>query len=72
MKRQQFVILTPKNDAAKLRLEYHSERWLLKGTQDGLKYSHDQARYYRVVSRDGSKLMLVKETDDKDFYVRLL
>ncbi len=69
---QSMVILTPKNDKGKAKLAHHGEKWKCLGVQDGLKFSMDESRHMRLISRDGSKLIFVKECDDPDFESRFV
>lgn len=66
-----YVILTPKNDEAKKRLEYHGTRWVYRGMQAEVKYTREPGPYFRLQSRDGNKCIFVKERDDRDFIVRM-
>ena len=65
-----FVMLTSKNENGKMKLGHHGEKWIVLGKQEGLKFSTDKSVHLKLLSRDGSKLMLVKEQNDPDFDIR--
>lgn len=65
-----YVTLTPKTEEAKKRLEYHGTQWVVRGSQQEVKYTREPGPYLRLQSRDGSKCIFVKENNDRDFIVR--
>ena len=67
-KKIHYAILTPRNDEAKKKLEYHGDKWIIKGWKDTVRFdSLNMGRWSVLVSRDGNKCLLVKEVEDKFF-----
>jgi len=66
-KKEKYAVIIPKHDDAKKRLEYHGEKWLLRGT----KLIRDE-EYFVFRSRDGKKCIHVNKKNDNDFTVRLM
>lgn len=65
-----YVVLTPKNDAAKKKMDYHGNRWILRRELETVKFSMERGPWLVIVSRDGKKLMHVKKENDPEFDVR--
>ena len=70
-KQIKYVILTPKNELAKSKLEWHGERWEFRKTVSEVRFSRDTGPYIVVMSRDGKKCLTVKAKDDPDFDIRM-
>jgi hypothetical protein len=66
-----FIVLVPKTDDAKAKLGYHGDKWLLRCTQENPKY-RAPGTYFRVMSRDGKKLMFIRDKNDPDFDTRTI
>ena len=67
MKKEKFVILSPKNASAKERMEYHGDKWVIREVVDNVKFSREPGPYLVLISRDGKKCLHIKKKDDKDF-----
>jgi hypothetical protein len=70
--KEDFVILTPKTELGKVKLAHHTDKWKLLAKEQRLKVAVDRHSYLRLISRDGSKLMFVRELNDPDFDVRIV
>lgn len=70
--KEKYVVLAPKNDEGKKRLDYHGDRWILRGETATLQYVREVGPWLILISRDGKKCLHVKKKDDKDFDVRPL
>jgi hypothetical protein len=70
-KQIKYVILTPKNDVAKSRLEWHGERWEFRRIVFEVKFSREPGPYVVVMSRDGKKCLTIKSKNDPDFDIRM-
>jgi hypothetical protein len=71
-KQPTYAILTPKNDFAKKKMTYHSEKWILLEEINEVRYTRDSGPFLVLRSRDGKKCIIAKKTDDADFDVRVL
>jgi hypothetical protein len=71
-KKEKYIVLTPKNDNGKKKMDYHGDRWLLRDEVDKLKFSREPGPFYIIMSRDGKKVLHVKKDGDPDFNVREL
>jgi len=71
-KKEKYAIITPKNEGAKKRMEYHGDRWLFRGEVDTLKFVRGEGPWLVLVSRDGKKCIHINKKNDNDFQVRML
>lgn len=71
-KKETYAIITPKNDAATKKLEWHGNRWIFRSLVDMVKFSRDPGPWYVLISRDGKKCIYVRKTDDVDFDIRIM
>lgn len=71
-KREKFVILEAKTDKGKEKLGYHGDKWILRDEIENLKFDRRQGASIVVRSRDGSKILFIKKTDDPDFNFRIV
>lgn len=69
-KKEKIIVLTPKTDAGRKKLDYHGERWLFRHMTDNIKFSREPGPWYVLMSRDGKKVLHVKQDADPDFDVR--
>lgn len=70
--KDKYIILTPKNDVGKKKMDYHTDRWLYRGTVEKLKFTRDIGPFIVAMSLDGKKCLHIKEKDDPDFTYRML
>lgn len=69
-KKESYVIITPKNDGATKKMDYHGDRWILRAEVPTTRFSREPGPWLVLISRDGKKCIHVKKTDDPDFSVR--
>lgn len=72
VKHEPMIYLEPKTEEGKKKLAYHGNKWYLRGTETSLKIANRGVPVYVCRSRDGSKILFVRQKDDPDFNVRLL
>ena len=72
MSKEKYVILTPKNDNGKKKLDYHGDKWLFLRIVDNLKFIREPGPFIVLQSRDGKKCIHVKEKEDPDFCIRFV
>lgn len=71
-KKETYAVLTPKNDSAKKRMEYHGNKWIFRGEVDTLKFVKGEGPWLVLISRDGKKCIHVHKKNDPDFSAYLL
>ncbi len=70
--KENYVIITPRNDNATKKLEWHGTKWVMRQLVEEVKFSRDPGPWYVLISRDGKKSMFVRQTGDVDFDVRTM
>lgn len=71
-KQPTYAILTAKNDFAKKKIDYHTEKWVLIEEIKEARYTRDNGPFLVLRSRDGKKCIIAKKTNDADFDIRVL
>ena len=71
-RKENYIVLIPKNESAKEKIGYHGERWILKNTIDKLKFTREEGPFLLLMSRDGTKYIHVKQSNDSLFNIRNL
>jgi hypothetical protein len=74
-KKDQYVVITPKNKSGEKRLSYHGTKWIFRRQTDTPPASYAKAGegvWILAMSTDGKTILWIKKQDDPDFDVRML
>ena len=69
-KKQPLVVLEPKNDAAREKLEYHGLVWQYRGESE-TKYQRNKGLCIIARSLDGKKVLFISKENDIDYGYRM-
>lgn len=69
-KKEHYIILTPRNDAAKLKMAHHGDKWIIREELEFIKFLREPGPWLKLVSRNGEKVLFVKKNNDPYFITR--
>lgn len=49
-KKETYAVITPKNDGAKNKMEYHGDRWIFREETNSLKFTRDPGPWLVLIS----------------------